>query len=774
MKKTKKSSLILVLGTAFAILFAIIGGMLLSNLEFVSTNNIQSNNIVHAGKIYDSSINSNTMVVEDYIVYEILSADSKTAQVKGFHSTMPDNTSVTIPSKVTINGDEYDVVSFDYSAFFNCSQMVSLNFTSITDMSDCSSVFYGCTNLSKVNSETAGTFDFRVVERFGWGVLGKNCILMNELILDSIESWNGALNGNVYVNKITLLSETDIPNGFASDCSELVEVVAPYLTNIGSGAFDSCSKLSRINSNVNGKYDLSQVVNLGSFRGCSALEEVYAPNITTLDLHCFSGCVNLNKLTLSDDLKYVKNSFSGYADSTNEYAEASNVLYTSESGDDRGVIYLKANNKNKFAVYGIDDTLVGESVVIDSGIYLVCWNALNSDVLKSVSMPSLKYLNTFAVGGVKKINSNVDGEFRFNNIEIWDECFSDCLTLKKLVANKIKINGGLGLFANCVNLEEIDVAEWDTSAMRTMQNMFYGCYKLKTLDLSTWDTRNVANFVNAFGNCYFDVLDISSFDFSGSKTRCEIYGFELEDDPFSINDEREEELSNIQDLDDCLGTTYYDQILSATTDEELYDILCEVDAIGYICDVESRAYDKWVNEHNGEEPETDDDWDEIDDIVTELGDELDADGEEYINSRLESTIASLKLEDGYDDYIAEKIEKIKLKSYGAKKLYVPKNLAGMTINLHGDYVIEGDESGTVYTTLIEDDTDDGVKLALLKVGAVIEEDSGDSGNSGSGASGNNNLEQTGVALDIILPCTAILTLFFAIIFVSKNKKKNNY
>lgn len=70
------------------------------------------------------------------------------------------------------------------------------------------------------------------------------------------------------------------------------------------------------------------------------------------------------------------------------------------------------------------------------------------------------------------------------------------------------------MFENCRSLISLDLSDWDTSNVTSMEYMFNGCY-VTSLDLSGWDTSKVTNMNRMFYNCSgLTELDLSSFDTS--------------------------------------------------------------------------------------------------------------------------------------------------------------------------------------------------------------------------------------------------------------------
>lgn len=57
------------------------------------------------------------------------------------------------------------------------------------------------------------------------------------------------------------------------------------------------------------------------------------------------------------------------------------------------------------------------------------------------------------------------------------------------------------MFRYCSNISNIDLSNFNTSKVTTMQWMFYSCVGLTELDLSNFDTSNVTNNANMFYGC---------------------------------------------------------------------------------------------------------------------------------------------------------------------------------------------------------------------------------------------------------------------------------
>ncbi|EEO2019705.1 DUF285 domain-containing protein, partial [Listeria monocytogenes] len=106
----------------------------------------------------------------------------------------------------------------------------------------------------------------------------------------------------------------------------------------------------------------------------------------------------------------------------------------------------------------------------------------------------------------------------------WDgNCYLETLTgVAGYKITNIVLEGKVFASGNCNGLfslltarsPSLDLSNFDTSNVTSMQSMFYANYAA-SLDLSTWDTSQVTNMMNMFESTrYATSLDVSSFDTS--------------------------------------------------------------------------------------------------------------------------------------------------------------------------------------------------------------------------------------------------------------------
>ncbi len=97
--------------------------------------------------------------------------------------------------------------------------------------------------------------------------------------------------------------------------------------------------------------------------------------------------------------------------------------------------------------------------------------------------------------------------------------FSNCRALKTLALPKLdtsKVKNMQGMFFYCPALETLDLSKLDISSVLNMQDMFNQCSELKTIRFpETLDTSKVENMQNMFYKCSaLETLDLTKFDTS--------------------------------------------------------------------------------------------------------------------------------------------------------------------------------------------------------------------------------------------------------------------
>ncbi|MDT2662671.1 BspA family leucine-rich repeat surface protein [Enterococcus hulanensis] len=367
--------------------------------------------------------------------------------------------------------------------------------------------------------------------------------------------------GGFYEN--TTLTSVDFGN---ANCSEIESV---------SNMFSSCKTLENVDLsgwNTNQVQDMSYM-----FYNCSQLKEVNLSGWDTSQIASgrmygmFSKCDNLSTLTLSSDFEFkddtglrglpdadsrwVKDDSATMYDSTGAFIEAHNDLaetatnhtYTIKTLDNPTAEGWGFDDKGSYmeiTSYNGDPTnitvpakIYGKPVEINLGTVLKEKMANeNGAVTQTFKIESAGEGETPVklVGTFKELFSRVSdpsanlknatlisvdfGNADCSEIEDMESMFANCTQLQELELsgwNTSKVVNMYAMFYGCTQLEDLNLSGWETSNVENMRQMFYGCSQLKDINLSGWDTSNVQNMSYMFwGSDNLSKLTLSSdFEF---------------------------------------------------------------------------------------------------------------------------------------------------------------------------------------------------------------------------------------------------------------------
>ena len=197
--------------------------------------------------------------------------------------------SIIIPSTVTYNDKSYSVTSIGDRAFYECSDLTSIDIpNSVTSIG--SHAFFKCSKLTSIIIPTNVT---------------------------SIGKWAFA-----YCSKLADItipnSVTSIENNTFYQCTKLSSIIIPNsVTNIGYEAFYFCSNLTTVTFS-------NSVTSIGSyaFKDCKNLTSVtFSNSVTSIGSYAFENCSNLKKVNISDIAAWCNITFSSSLSNPLLYAE---------------------------------------------------------------------------------------------------------------------------------------------------------------------------------------------------------------------------------------------------------------------------------------------------------------------------------------------------------------------------------------------------------------------------------------------------------------------
>ena len=250
--------------------------------------------------------------------------DSK--QITNLKCTNPEGISgeITIPSKITVDGEDYTVVSLCYGAFKNAKSITKVNIPD-TLMSMATSSFYddgafeNCTSLTEVNIGSK------------LSNIGNNCF-----------------KGCTALKSINIPDNiTDMGSGTFWDCTGLEKCNIPQNVTVLKGAtFFNCSSLksieipgsvTAIKSNYNDIYNKYQN---GCFAGCKSLTEVTIPDsVTIMEALAFQACTNLKKVKISNKIQELSSSVFANCKSLTEVTIPDSVVSIQSDTSGEGAFY---------------------------------------------------------------------------------------------------------------------------------------------------------------------------------------------------------------------------------------------------------------------------------------------------------------------------------------------------------------------------------------------------------------------------------------------------
>ncbi len=121
--------------------------------------------------------------------------------------------------------------------------------------------------------------------------------------------------------------------------------------------------------------------------------------------------------------------------------------------------------------------------------------------------------------GLSKLTT-IDGleNLDTSKVTTMKDMFANCRNLETLDVSHFdtsQVTDMSGMFEDCSNLSSLDVSHFDTSQVTDMDCMFMYCENLKILDVSHFDTSQVTNMASMFVSCEnLKTLDVSHFDTS--------------------------------------------------------------------------------------------------------------------------------------------------------------------------------------------------------------------------------------------------------------------
>ena len=416
-----------------------------------------------------------------------------------------------------------------FRGYTRCSQIQGLDKLNTSSVTNMSSMFYQCGNLTSLDVSSLDTS--KVTEMI---LMFSECSRLSTLNLNNFDTSN-----------VTNMSS------MFSYCTGLQSLNLGEKFNTGkvrnmSNMFSMCYRLTSIpegldlsNTAITSNDSTSSEGYAYMFMNCGALTSVTI-NSKYIGYQMFYGCDKLTDITITSDVQGVYNdgttekpsgafTYTGTGTlKTNLNSSSTAITKTNYDwvSDKRsmGEPVLMAETKenvetNKYifenstitqrrediAIISIENTLPSTlpsgawdvSKNKDKSVY--AWLTVNANNSAKYDLHIAGYGNVIASRG----------EYLFAN-------YTNCTEIQGLSnLNTAIVANMASMFYGCSSLTSLDLSSFNTSNVTNMNSMFYGCSGLTSLDLKNFDTTNVTTIGAMFHECTgLTSLDVSSFNTS--------------------------------------------------------------------------------------------------------------------------------------------------------------------------------------------------------------------------------------------------------------------
>lgn len=387
-----------------------------------------------------------------------------------------------------------------------------------SNVTDLNGMFRGCANLTELDLSGSNAEKVKNMRSMFYG-----CVALSNLNLSGFKT--GSLTDMRYLFSLCQSLESLDLSGFNtenvtsmesmfSQCSSLrsldlssfntSKVIDMYLM------FYKCTNLESIDLSSFDTENLQKMANM--FYSCTKFETLdlssfATPNMTSMR-SAFQNCKNLKTI-------YVTSAFTTDKVTEGSYAFA-------------GCVNLPNYNPDKT---GVEMAHTGEEGYLTAATASwVRWDAPTGTLSFHRGATKPVGENILALGYGKNPEWDTHAAeiqkvvfkagFRDETHTTCSNWFNGCTNLTSIEGienlNTSNVTNMSGMFAQCSNLETLDLSHFNTEKVTTMTQMFYGCTKLHKLNISSFNTKNVISMNQMFSNCSsLDSLDLSHFNAEG-------------------------------------------------------------------------------------------------------------------------------------------------------------------------------------------------------------------------------------------------------------------
>ncbi len=368
-------------------------------------------------------------------------------------------------TELDLSGSNAEKVKNMGSMFYGCVALSNLNLSgfktgSLTDMRY---LFSSCQSL-----ESLDLSGFNTENVTSMVAMFSQCTSLRSLDLSSFNT-SKVIGMNLMFYNCTNLESIDLSSFETENLQQM-----PHM-------FYSCTKLETLDLSSFATPNMTSM--LSAFQNCKNLKTIYVTSAFTTDKvtegpFAFAGCANLpNYTTDKTGVEMAHTGEGGYLTA----ATASWVRWDAPTGT---LSFHRSGTKP-----------TGDNILdLGYGNY-PNWDTHAAEIKKVV----------FKAG------------FRDETHTTCSKWFSGCTNLTSIEGienlNTSKVTDMSGMFAQCSNLETLDLSHFNTEKVTTMAQMFYGCTKLHDLNIDNFNTENVSYMNGMFDGCSnLESLDLSHFN----------------------------------------------------------------------------------------------------------------------------------------------------------------------------------------------------------------------------------------------------------------------
>lgn len=403
------------------------------------------------------------------------------------------------------------------SMFKDCTSLTELDLSgsNAENVKDMGEMFYGCRALSKLDLTDFKTGQVTTMENMF-------CICSTLETLD-VSSFNTE-------NVTTML-------GMFNNCSSLRSLDLPGFNTANvtqmSSMFKKCSSLRSLDLSSFNTRKVAYMQDM--FQGCTNLESIDLSSFDTENMKSMTGMfISCTKLETLDLSSFATPKLISMVRAFEKCANLKRIYVTSAFTTDKvnlgssvfdGCVNLPNFNPAKTSV---------EMAHTGAGGYLtaataswVRWDAPTGTLSfhRSATKPVGDNIYELQYGNRQDWNDHAaeikkvvfKAGFRDETHTTCSSWFCGCTNLTSIEGienlNTSYVNYMSEMFAQCSNLETLDLSHFNTENVVNMSKMFYGCTKLHDLNISSFNTENVKYMNEMFDGCSsLETLDLSHFN----------------------------------------------------------------------------------------------------------------------------------------------------------------------------------------------------------------------------------------------------------------------